>query len=65
MKLHVCECGGTPHISFNIEGKNLFTVSCPTCGTSTPEYDDLKAAQRIWNLWCWKMEYWDTEDAAV
>lgn len=57
MELQVCECGDTPHIAFNIEGENLFTVSCPTCRSSTHEYSNLKDAVRMWNQWCRKLEY--------
>lgn len=65
MKLLDCECGGSPYVTFDIEDENLFTISCPICGTSTPEYKDLNKAQIVWNTLCWKMVYWDTEDTMV
>jgi hypothetical protein len=57
MELHVCECGDTPRIVFNIEGKSLITVSCPECLSTTPRYEELKDAISMWNTWCWKLEY--------
>jgi hypothetical protein len=54
MKLQDCGCGGTPHVTMNIDDKNLFIVSCPVCGSSTLGYDTLRNAQLIWNTWCCK-----------
>ena len=65
MKLNDCGCGGIPHITANIEGENLFSVSCPVCGSSTPEYDNLRSAQLMWNTWCCKQGYRVPEDATA
>jgi len=51
MKLQDCGCGGIPHVTVNAEDKNLFTVSCPVCGSSTLGYDNLRNAQLLWNTW--------------
>jgi hypothetical protein len=65
MKLNDCECGGTPHITSNIEGKNLYSISCPVCGNSTTGYDDLRSAQLAWNTWCYKLRFRNAEDVTV
>ena len=65
MKLQDCGCGGTPHVTVNMEDKNLFIVSCPVCGSSTHGYDTLRNAQLIWNTWCCKQGYRIPEDATA
>jgi len=62
MKLIVCECGGSPQITQNLE-ENLYSVSCPQCSSSTPEYSNFRDAQRMWNNWCWRLGYCVPEDA--
>ena len=63
MKLHDCECGGSPHIT--VEEKSLYIVSCPICGGSTPEYDNLRSAQLVWNTWSCKQGYRTPENATA
>lgn len=65
MRLQDCGCGGIPHVTVNIEDKNLFTVSCPVCGSSTLGYDNLRNAQLIWNTWGCKQGYRHPEDATA
>ena len=64
MKLLVCECGGTPQITHSPE-KELYFVSCPKCKSSTPEYSYLNDALRMWNTWCWKLDYGLPKDATA
>jgi hypothetical protein len=65
MKLNVCECGGTPQITHNTEDRDLYSVSCPQCNSSTPEYSYFKDAERMWNNWCFRLGYCVPEDATA
>ena len=58
---HDCECGGTPHNTRIEEGP--YSVSCPLCRSSTPDYREVIYAQRMWNNWCWKLKYCVPDDA--
>ena len=50
MKLHDCDCGGIPHVTYNIEGDLKFIVICETCGNQTPVCENIKEAISLWNL---------------
>ena len=65
MKLHDCGCGGAPNITFNLEGNDLFTISCPSCGNSTPGYAHLESAELIWNTLVFMQGYFTSEDATA
>ena len=65
MKLHDCGCGGTPQITFNIEGNDLFTISCPCCGNSTPGYVYLDSAELLWNSLVCMQGNFVSEDATA
>ena len=65
MKLNDCGCGGKPQIAFNAEGNDLFTISCPECGNSTPGYVYLDGAELIWNSLVSMQGYFISEDATA
>jgi hypothetical protein len=65
MKLNDCGCGGTPQITFNIEGNDLFNISCPSCGNATPGNVYLDSAELFWNTWSSKQGYGIPEDATA
>lgn len=49
MKLQDCSCGGIPQVTYRIDHRNEFIVSCPICGSSTSVFDNLKDAVNEWN----------------
>ncbi len=50
MKLKGCDCGGIPHVTYNIDGNLEFIVICRICGNQTPICENLKDAVTLWNL---------------
>ena len=44
MKLKDCDCGGTPHVTYNIDGDLEFIVICRNCGNQKPICDNLREA---------------------
>ena len=50
MKLKDCDCGGIPHVTYNIDSDLEFIVICRTCGNQTPICENLKEAVTLWNL---------------
>ena len=65
MKLNDCGCGGKPQLTFNVEGNDLFAISCPTCGNATPGYVYLDSAELMWNSLVSMQGYFLTEDATA
>ena len=65
MKLHDCGCGGKPQLTFNVEGNDLFTISCPSCGNSTIGYAHLETSELIWNTLIRMQGYFTPEDATA
>ena len=56
MKLKGCECGGTPELVHDLEN-NLYSVECPQCNSTTPQYSYIDDSQQMWNTWCFKAGY--------
>jgi hypothetical protein len=62
MKLHDCGCGGIPQVTYKIDSKSEFTVSCLICGSATPVFDNLKDAVMTWNSFYWELEHLKMEE---
>ena len=62
MKLHDCGCGGIPQVTYKIDPKSEFTVSCLICGSTTPVFDNLKDAVMRWNNFCRELEQFKMEE---
>ena len=65
MELHDCGCGGKPRLTFNKEGNDLFTITCPSCGNATPGYAHLETAELIWNTLICMQGSFTSEDATA
>ena len=50
MKLKDCDCGGIPHVTYNIDGDLEFIVICRTCGNQTPICENLKEVVTLYHL---------------
>ena len=62
MKLHDCGCGGIPQVTYKIDSKSEFTVSCLICGSTTPVFDNVKDAVKTWNSFYWELEQFKMEE---
>lgn len=53
MKLHDCDCGGIPQVTYEIYGRIKYRVVCAPCGNQTSVCGSLKEAVDLWNqIYC-------------
>ncbi len=50
MKLKDCDCGGIPHVTYDMDDDLEFTVVCEACGNQTPACENLREGVSLWNL---------------
>ena len=64
MKLHDCDCGGTPEVTYKINEHNYFAVVCTFCDNRTPMCDSLTEAVSLWNqIYCCALPPYEIETA--
>lgn len=49
MKLHDCDCGGIPQVTYEINDNIEYVVVCAACGNQTPVCESLREAVALWN----------------
>ena len=64
MKLHDCDCGGIPEVTYKIDEHSDFVVGCTVCGNRTPMCDSLTEAISLWNqIYCCALPHYEIETA--
>jgi hypothetical protein len=64
MKLHDCDCGGIPEVTYKIDEHSNFVVGCTVCGNRTPMCDSLTEAISLWNqIYCCVLPPYEIETA--
>ena len=49
MKLHDCDCGGIPQVTYATNDNIEYVVVCAACGNQTPICESLREAVALWN----------------
>lgn len=53
MKLHDCDCGGIPRVTYETNDNIAYAVVCAACGNQTPICESLREAVAHWNqIYC-------------